>query len=243
MDHDHVVHIDLEKEECGRAALNFRSSPTPSRSHHQRTHPPLSSRSCLVCRKTLLLSYFNCCAVCLGVIECGRALKANKPKPTSADSLPIAHSLSPPPPARVKQDSSSSSSSSSSCCCCSSCSSQQTTINGEDDANDGAEHKKLVRGSHCDSGYCRYTHRRPLMLFFALCELVPALGGLAFLNVALYRHEWALLRFAGILLLQWWQVFILPRQWHCKQSIVTGQLIACIFMVWFYVEGSRCWRW
>ncbi|KAI1107248.1 hypothetical protein F4804DRAFT_352760 [Jackrogersella minutella] len=218
MDHDHVVTIDLEKEEYGQSSQDSTPSTTPPSSDDGRSHDLVSAasvRSCPVCRKTLLLSYFNCCAVCLGIIECGRARKGERPA-LDLDSLPTVEPRA-TSPAETPPPSPSSSSSS---------------IN-------------YTRSSppHCGTPYCRYTHARALMALFVLCELVPALGGLAVLHLALYRHDFALLRFAGLLLLQWWQIFVLPRQWACGRSIVAGQLVACLFMVWFYVDGSRAWRW
>ncbi|KAI5864625.1 hypothetical protein GGS23DRAFT_561130 [Durotheca rogersii] len=81
------------------------------------------------------------------------------------------------------------------------------------------------------------------MVFFGVCELVPSAGGLALANAALYRRDWGQLRYAGLLLVQWWQIFVLPRQWHAGRPVVAGQLVACLFMVWFYIATSDHWRW
>ncbi|KAI1661934.1 hypothetical protein F4813DRAFT_398393 [Daldinia decipiens] len=242
MDHDHAITIELGKpEEYDQSTEDITPSPTPRPASDQRNQRPLyaaSTKSCFFCRNTLLLSYFNCCAVCLGTIE--RSQSRNKtnddnnnsnnnsnerltsdslPLPTTQPREPSASPTTTPPPY-----SSSSSSSSSS-----------TTENNYN--------SPPAKPPHCPSPYCRYTHARPLMLLFALGEAVPSLGGLALLNAALYRHDWAQFRFAGMLALQWWQIFVLPRQWARGRSVVAGQLVACLFMVWFYVDGSRSWRW
>ncbi|KAI1375916.1 hypothetical protein F4677DRAFT_460155 [Hypoxylon crocopeplum] len=252
LSHNHVVHVTLDKEEYNHASQNIASSetpppPPPSWDNNQRIHGSsslASAKSCLVCRNTLLLSYFNCCAVCLGIIECGRARKdESSSSPSPSHVLPIAQP--PPTPARTESTTTSPS--------CSSSSSSSTCVNNDDDDDDDNENEKhnsnennkprRRRQRHCGQTFCRFTHWRPLMVVFALCELVQSLSALTLLNLALYSHDWVILRFSGLLLLQWWQIFVLPRQWHCGQSIVTGQLAACLFMVWFYVEVSKSWSW
>ncbi|KAI1406578.1 hypothetical protein F4819DRAFT_439584 [Hypoxylon fuscum] len=167
MDRDHVVDIHLGKEEYDQSSSQGTPGVmTPSPSHQSSHKPVYTAKSCFVCRKTLLLSYFNCCAVCLGIVEGGRVQKEEKP---SSDFLPITEPISSPSVTRETTESSSSSSS---------------TPDSEN--NYGVTTR---RTPHCDSSYCRYTHSRLLMLFFGLCELVPALGALAMLNMALYRHD------------------------------------------------------
>ncbi|KAL7626726.1 hypothetical protein AAE478_003500 [Parahypoxylon ruwenzoriense] len=279
MAHDHVVDIDLAKEYAQKEqdqaaqyphhhqtqpsipATTTTTTPEPQHSSSYKAQEPAlpagPRRSCLVCRKTLLMSYFNCCAICLGVIECGR-LQKHSP---AADSLPIVQpppspSLPPPPPPSPSPSSPVSAAAHplthiSSASSSSSTTSSTTAVNSEsnaecqqtDDKPSPPPPSSPPPPPHCDSSYCRYTHARPLMLFFVLCELVPSLGGLALANAALYRRDWTLLRFAGLLIVQWWQIFVLPRQWHCGHPIITGQLAACLFMVWFYVEGSTQWHW
>ncbi|KAI1647571.1 uncharacterized protein F4817DRAFT_365252 [Daldinia loculata] len=215
MDHDHVITIDLGKpEEYDQSTEDITPSPTPRPASDQRNQGPryaASTKSCFFCRNTLLLSYFNCCAVCLGTIERSQSRNktdnhnnnssSNNERPTS-DSLPLPVTQSREPsgsPTTTPPPYSSSSSSS-------------------DTEND-------YKPPHCPSPYCRYTHARPLMLLFALGEA-------------------AQFRFAGMLALQWWQIFVLPRQWARGRSVVVaGQLVACLFMVWFYVDGSPSWRW
>ncbi|KAI0883401.1 uncharacterized protein GGS22DRAFT_195158 [Annulohypoxylon maeteangense] len=216
MEHDHVINIDLEKPEYSQPSQTTTPSVSPPESDDGRAQRPIyaaSNKSCFVCRKTLLLSYFNCCAACLGIAEYQLSRKRGR---QSRDILPTSETST----------SSSSSSPSSS-----TYSLPQTPTNTPRPA------------PHCDSPSCRYTHQRVLMLLFIVFELIPSLGGLAILNIALYRHDFSLLRFAGMLLLQWWQIFVLPRQWACGRSIVAGQLAACVFMVWFYVDAARVWRW
>ncbi|KAI2612238.1 uncharacterized protein GGS25DRAFT_517933 [Hypoxylon fragiforme] len=220
-DHDHIVNTELQKaeyDETNRSINKPRPSPPPSPSKRpisvsSCTRSSPSTGPCLVCRKTLLLSYFNCCAVCLSVIECGQRRKDDdddndndEDRPTRNNRPPILpvserHPSPPPPPPRRLSSS--------------------TTLGPRQADDDDDDDDRRAR--HCDSAYCRYTHPRLLMCLFVACELVPSLGGLALLNLALYRHSWVLLRFAGMLLLQWWQIFMLPRQ--------------------FYIEGSRQWRW
>ncbi|OTB07171.1 hypothetical protein M426DRAFT_8900 [Hypoxylon sp. CI-4A] len=225
MDHDHVVTIEYKKDEYDRASDSSTSSNTQATSNSQRSHGSTSSstgssRSCPVCRKTLLLSYFGCCAVCLGTMECERPRKSAK-KHDMMETLPVVETPVPPSPSpspSTPQPSSTSSSRS-------------------------HENQMTSKTRHCDRAYCRYTHQRLLMLVFVLCELASGLGGLAVVQMALYRHDFELLRFGGMLVLQWWQIYVLPRHWACGQSIVAGQLAACLFMAWYYVDGSRCWRW
>ncbi|KAI2471627.1 hypothetical protein F4781DRAFT_439940 [Annulohypoxylon bovei var. microspora] len=231
MEHDHVINIDLGKSEYDQSSSDLTPSVTPPPSSDGRGHihiPATSDRSCFVCRKTLLLSYFNCCAACLGVAEYRLSQKRGRP---GRDTLPTTE---------TSHDSSSPSSSSSSL--------PLPTTDYNYAKHDHTTTTTNIANApsparHCDSACCRYTHARPLMLLFVVCELVPSLGGLAVLNLALYRHDFALLRVAGMLLLQWWQIFVLPRQWACGRSIVAGQLAACVFMVWWYVDASRAWRW
>ncbi|KAI1094541.1 hypothetical protein F5B19DRAFT_38106 [Rostrohypoxylon terebratum] len=217
MEHDHIVNIDLTKSEYSQ------TSPTvsPPESDDGKSQKPTyaSNRSCFVCRKTLLLSYFNCCAACLGTTEYQLSRKRGRP---ARDTLPTSETSHSPLP--------SSSSSTSSL----------PIINW---IRRTPTHNSQTPPPHCESPYCRYVHLRPLMLLFILFELVPSLGGLSVLNLALYRHDFAQLRFGCMLLLQWWQIFVLPRQWACGRSIVAGQLAACVFMVWWYVDAARAWRW
>ncbi|KAI1457723.1 hypothetical protein F4805DRAFT_162700 [Annulohypoxylon moriforme] len=223
MEHDHVINIDLGKSEYNQASPTITPTVSPPESDDGRSQKPIytaSNKSCFVCRKTLLLSYFNCCAACLGIAEYRLSRKRGRP---SRDTL------------LTSETSNSSASTTAS-------TSSLPIINF---VNSKATHNQNPNPapSHCESPYCRYTHLRPLMLLFIIFELVPSLGGLAVLNMALYRHDFALLRFAGMLLLQWWQIFVLPRQWACGRSIVAGQLAACVFMVWWYVDAARAWRW
>ncbi|KAI1410171.1 hypothetical protein F5Y13DRAFT_168496 [Hypoxylon sp. FL1857] len=215
MEHDHVVDIDLEKDQYDQTSQDGTPSIiSPPLSHDKIVNLTSAafSRSCIVCRKTLLLSYFNCCAICLGVMECRQGQKPTLDSDSDSDSdtLPITE----PPPST------------------SSPSSTPTSNN-----------QRANKTPHCDFSYCRYTHLRPIMFLMTLCEASHFLVGLTLLNMSLYWHNFALLRFAGLLLLQWWQIFVLPRQWACGQSIVTAQLVAVLFMVWFYVDGSRNWKW
>ncbi|KAI1393890.1 uncharacterized protein F4822DRAFT_29150 [Hypoxylon trugodes] len=170
MDHDHVVNIDLEKQDPDRNSQGSSPSTTPSHTFGiQRTHEPVYTaytKSCIVCRKTLLLSYFNCCAVCLGVEECGQGKKRRADPPP--ESLPITET----PPSTPSTSTPTSPSSSIT-----------------DPENNLLNTNTPTITLHCDSTYCRYTHLRPLMLLFALSELVPLLGGLFLLNTAIYRHD------------------------------------------------------
>ncbi|OTA66754.1 hypothetical protein K449DRAFT_402810 [Hypoxylon sp. EC38] len=200
MEHDHVINIDLEKNEYDQTSQDEIPSIISPATNDKRANKhtlTASKKSCIVCRKTLLLSYFNCCAVCLGITECRRG---RKPTSESA-SLPITEPIPTEPPQGAKKP------------------------------------------PHCDSQYCRYTHIRPIMILMIFCEAIHSGFGVALLNMSLYSHNFAMLRFAGLVLLQWWQIFVLPRQCACGQSIVTGQLVAVVFMVWFYVDGSRNWKW
>ncbi|KAI1502306.1 hypothetical protein F5X99DRAFT_408256 [Biscogniauxia marginata] len=190
--------IDYERGECARTDV-------PS--------PP----SCIICRHTLLLSYFNCCAVCGNVIEPGRS---KRPRDCWYDPSPEAGGL----PVRTATTTT-------------------TTTTTAQMADGGEENSQSQSQSHCDSPYCKYTHNRWFLAFFALCECMPAAGALMMLALALGGHSWGLLRFGGLMAVQWWQIFVLPRQWHAGQSIVGGQLAACSFMVWFYVEGRQDWHW
>lgn len=102
MDHDHVITIELGKpEEYDRSTEDITPSPTPRPASDQRNQGPryaASTKSCFFCRNTLLLSYFNCCAVCLGTIERSQSRNktdnnnnnssSNNERPTS-DSLPL----------------------------------------------------------------------------------------------------------------------------------------------------------
>ncbi|KAI0835546.1 hypothetical protein F5Y06DRAFT_305810 [Hypoxylon sp. FL0890] len=211
MEHDHVVNInvDLEKAKFDQTSQDGTPSiisPPPNDTIIVNQTPAESARSCIICRKTLLLSYFNCCAICLGITECVRARKpASEP-----DSLPITEPQSP-----------------------------SSSISSLPTSNPHRTNKP----PHCDSRCCRYTHLRPVMFLMVLCEAVHFFTALILLNLSLYKHNFTLFRFSGLLLLQWWQIFVMPRQWACGQSIVAGQLVAVLFMVWFYVDGSRNWHW
>ncbi|KAI1213470.1 uncharacterized protein F4807DRAFT_470797 [Annulohypoxylon truncatum] len=236
MEHDHVITIDMGKPEYSQASPNMTPSVSPPQSDDGRTQKPAyaaSNKSCFVCRKTLLLSYFSCCAVCLGVVEYQLSQKRGRP---ARDTLPTSETSN--------ASSSSPSSSTYSLPTTKYGPQHNTTTTTTTTAiiQDPSSHNPTPP-PHCDSPYCRYTHHRPLMLLFAACELVPSAGGLAVLAAALSRRDFALLRFAGVLLLQWWQIFVLPRRWACGRSIVAGQLAACCFMVWFYVDAARSWRW
>ncbi|KAI1777708.1 hypothetical protein F4818DRAFT_439038 [Hypoxylon cercidicola] len=221
MEHDRVVNINLRKDEYDEAP----PQPRPSVNKPAST---AGTRSCIVCRKTLLLSYFNCCGICLGVIECSRP---RKQEGRAADSLPTVE-----PPRRLHGETSELSST---------FSSSATAVEGRSYSN-GGEETATTRAAppHCNSTYCKYTHLRPLMAVFVLCELFQFASFLVSLSVALYRHDWLLLRYAGLILLQWWQIFMLARQaMELRPFLVAGQLAAAFFMVWYYVESSQQWRW
>ncbi|XXH04881.1 hypothetical protein Hte_011303 [Hypoxylon texense] len=226
MEQDHVVNIDLEKEE-------YEQSPVQAQPSISNGNAPTAprTRSCIVCRKTLLLSYFNCCAICLGVIECTRPGNHEKKKSAAEDNtLPT---VEPPRPLRLTRENTSESTSSTS--------SSVTMVEGRTNRSEKKTTTKVQ--SHCDSTLCKYTHLRPVMTLFVLCELFQMGCFLVFLNIALYTHDWLLLRYSCLVLLQWWQLFMLSRQWNCGHSIVAGQLAASFFIVWYYVESSQQWRW
>lgn len=185
-----MVNMDLEKEEYYQSSVQTRSSV---KDKHALTDA--TTRSCIVCRKTLMFSYFNCCAICLGVIECTRP--RNHERPVAADSLPT---VEPPraPPLRLTREASESFSSTSS---------SMTMVEGHTGSGD----EKTAR-PHCDSTYCKYTHVRPVMVLFMLCELFQLGFSVVFLNMALYCHDWLVLRYSGLIILQWWQLFMLARQ-------------------------------
>ncbi|KAI1808533.1 hypothetical protein F4811DRAFT_501423 [Daldinia bambusicola] len=252
MDHDlRVITIELGKQEeddqsTGSQTPSTTSTPSPPPASYQRgPEPPYASsgKSCFVCQNTLLLSYFSCCAICLGIVErkpgsdpdtADERLTATTTS-TTPDSLPLPITQPREPPLSPSPSSSSSSSG-----------------DGDKPPNTTTVPTSTAatytdtgtNPPHCPSPYCRYTHTRPLLVLFALCEAIPSLGGLALLNAALYGRDWALLRFAGVLVLQWWQIFVLPRQWARGRSVVLGgQLVAYLFMVWFYVDASTSWRW
>ncbi|KAI0847806.1 hypothetical protein F5Y00DRAFT_270944 [Daldinia vernicosa] len=229
MDRDHVITIELGKpeEEYDQSTEDIVTPASDQRNQGPRY--TASAKSCFVCRNTLLLSYFDCCAVCLGVIKRGQSrhnktdsnsnssnsnCNCNNERPAS-DSLPLpttqprepsASPATTPPPY------------------CSSSSSSSSSSENNYNYNYNPPPPPPPQPPHCPSPYCRYTHARPLMLLFALGEA-------------------AQFRFAGMLALQWWQIFVLPRQWARGRSVVAGQLVACLFMVWFYVDASRGWRW
>ncbi|KAI1769552.1 hypothetical protein GGR53DRAFT_524705 [Hypoxylon sp. FL1150] len=238
MEHHTIVNINLEKEEYDQA-------PPKPRREADKPPPEAGRPSCFVCRKTLLLSYFNCCAVCLGVIECSRPQMSRLP--IAADSLPTVEPPRSPQSLCPARETSESSSSSSSLSSSSSSSSSATMVGGRSNDGSSTTTRETAGGRHCDSTYCKYTHLRPLMVFFVLCEFAQFTCFLVSLNMALYCHDWLLLRYAGLILLQWWQIFMLSRQasrrWNSGQSIVAGQVAAAFFMVWYYVESSRQWQW
>ncbi|KAI2639879.1 hypothetical protein GGS26DRAFT_587331 [Hypomontagnella submonticulosa] len=159
MDRDYVVNFVLGKEMYNQSSQSLSSSTT------LRTREPTyasSTKSCVVCRNTLLLSYFNCCAICLGVIKCGR-----DPKPDETEfsnCLPIAR----PAPAHISD------------------SSPSPTPSPSHD-NDGRNNTR--KPLHCGAPFCRLTHSRPLLFLFAAFEAVSSLGSLALLNMALYTHD------------------------------------------------------
>lgn len=221
MEHDHVINIDLTKSEYSQTSPTV-SLPESDDGRSQKHTYAASDRSCFVCRKTLLLSYFNCCAACLGTTEYQLSRKRGRPARGTLPTSEASNSSSLP----------------------SSSTSSLPIINWtrRPQTHNRPSNNK-VHSLHCDTPYCRYVHFRPLMLLFILFELVPSLGGLFLLNLALYHHDFSLLRFGCMLLLQWWQIFVLPRQWACGRSIVAGQLAACVFMVWWYVDAAREWRW
>ncbi|KAI8966752.1 hypothetical protein F5Y11DRAFT_343122 [Daldinia sp. FL1419] len=225
MDHEHTVTIEVEKqEEYTRSSADVTPSTSPPPPSDQgNPEPPYatSPRSCFFCRKTLLLSYFNCCAVCLGVIQNTGASNSNEASSSNSLPLPTTQPQEPSIPSAY----------------------QPSSPPSNQETRPPATALTCSKPRHCPSPYCRYTHTRPLMLLFALSEAVPLIAGLVFLNAALYSHDWVRLRFAGLLVLQWWQIFVLPRQWARGRSVVAGQLVACLFMVWFYVEASRSWKW
>ncbi|CAJ2506987.1 Uu.00g081730.m01.CDS01 [Anthostomella pinea] len=198
--------VDLEKSlekvyEDGMSNLTPSCSPAPSYGRSQLAASALPQKSCAICRNTLMLSYFSCCAVCGNVIECGRSNErlGSERGSSSAPQLP-------------------------------------TTSSAE-----GTDCSKKL---HCSSAYCKYTHNVWLLRFFILFEAMPAVGALMLLGKAFFvEHDWYFLRFRGLMAVQWWQIFLMPRQWHAGQSILTGQLVATLFMVWFYIEGREAWRW
>ncbi|KAI6092461.1 hypothetical protein F4821DRAFT_224047 [Hypoxylon rubiginosum] len=196
MEH-HCKDIDLKKEEYDQA---------PPENRHDAAKPPSTAppRTCFVCRKTLLLSYFNCCAICLGPIECSRPQEQKK-KPAVADCLPTTEPPRSSSLCLTRETSSASSSSS------------VTIVEGR--STDGNSKTSGTTGRHCDSTYCKYTHLRPLMVLFVLCEFTQFMFFLVSLNMALYCHDWLLLRYAGLILLQWWQIFMLSRQVGCQLPI------------------------
>ncbi|KAI1144147.1 hypothetical protein F5Y05DRAFT_401257 [Hypoxylon sp. FL0543] len=200
MEHDHVVTINLEKVEYDQTSQDVAPSitlPPPNDARSDKHTPSVSEKSCIVCRKTLLLSYFNCCAICLGIMECRQGRKSA----LDSDSLPITEFSNPSSPPF---------------------------------SSSTPDPQRTNKPPHCDIPCCRYTHLRPVMYLMVLCEAVHFFTALTLFNISLYQHNFTLLRFSGLLLLQWWQIFVLPRQWACGQSIVAGQLVAVVFMVWFY---------
>ncbi|KAH9900637.1 hypothetical protein F4778DRAFT_782164 [Xylariomycetidae sp. FL2044] len=195
MDRDHVVDVDKLKGEH-TPYITPSTSPTIGENRLE----PSEASSCVVCRNVLLLSYFNCCAVCGSVIPCGRTDQEDTY--SSERRNDPHHAFDRLPPAHEKP--------------------QNATTNCNE---------RL----HCQSAYCRYTHNPWLLRFFILCELMPATGALMMIAMALAKHDFAHLRFGGMMAVQWWQIFVLPRQWHAGTSIFSGQL--------FYIEGRQLWRW
>ncbi|KAI0021994.1 hypothetical protein F4780DRAFT_778012 [Xylariomycetidae sp. FL0641] len=200
---DHVVDLQQVYNRdafCSTSAITPSITPAPSYSSRETSSTAAAPKSCTVCRNTLLLSYFNCCAICGNGIARGNLgsigshqedLGANTQLPTRSD---------------------------------------------EKDAS--REEKR-----HCNSPNCKYTHNRFLLAVFVLFEATPLAGAVVLILRALFEHNWYYLRFRGLMAVQWWQIFVLPRQCHAGQSIISGQLAACLFMVWFYVEGRQDWVW
>ncbi|KAI0180282.1 hypothetical protein GGR52DRAFT_587866 [Hypoxylon sp. FL1284] len=271
MEHDTVVDIDLEKGEKHQEE-NHDQTPPPQDldSFEDATSPSLSPEafdaaflealpkalydalvtaldktstmpahtSCVVCRKTLLFSYFNCCGVCLGVLEYGRARRRVSPASVSS-FLPTAEPARAPAPSlrrRTREPSGSSYTPSTT----SSATAVEQGAGGDGNIDNNTT---LKRTPHCDSAYCKYTHLRPVMALFVLCEVFQLGVSAAALAVALYCHDWRLLRFAGLVIIQWWQIFMLWRQWNCGHPIIVSQIAAAFFLVWYYVEVSRQWQW
>ncbi|KAI0377798.1 hypothetical protein F5Y04DRAFT_284472 [Hypomontagnella monticulosa] len=215
MDKDYVINLVFGKEAYNQSSQSLSSSTTLNTLGNREPTYACSTKSCVVCRNTLLLSYFNCCAICLGAIKCGR-----DPKPEEidlSDSLPIAR----PAPAHISPSSPPPSSS------------WPGAYWENDDRLDPR------KPPHCGTPCCWFIHSRTLLLIFAAFEALSSLSALTLLNMALYTHNWAQLRFALLLSLQWWQTFVMPRQWYSGRSIIPGQIAAFMFLVWYYVESSR----
>ncbi|KAI1335553.1 hypothetical protein F5Y15DRAFT_397695 [Xylariaceae sp. FL0016] len=197
---EHSYSTDLKRAyEAGSVFETHRSTPAPA---YQKTEGITTTEptTCLFCRRTLTLSYFNCCAICGNAIPCGRRDDRERDSPhTQQPQLPLP--------------------------------STSVSTTGYD------------RELHCKTAYCKYTHNRWLLYFFVLCEAVPMAGALMLLGKGLYQHEWIMLRFGVMVAIQWYQIFVLPRQWHAGHSIVPGQLAAAFFMVWFYVNGRDSLHW
>ncbi|KAG4222422.1 hypothetical protein PC116_g29104 [Phytophthora cactorum] len=199
MDHDlRVITVELGKqEEYDQFPRSITPStttatppppPPPAASYRiSRESPYASSRkSCFACRNTLLLSYFNCCAICLGTVERGPSPNSNSnisATITTTDSLPLPITQPREPPVSPSPTSSSSDDNDDDD------KPPSTTTAAAAAAVGAADTSTGTKLAHCPSPYCRYTHTRPVMGLFVLCEAVPSLGGLALLNAALYGRD------------------------------------------------------
>ncbi|KAI1636697.1 hypothetical protein F4809DRAFT_662186 [Biscogniauxia mediterranea] len=96
---------------------------------------------------------------------------------------------------------------------------------------------------HCDTNLCRFGHNRWVLAVLALREIVHLVITSILFSAGLAGHNWSLLRSSGLLAVQWWQVFLLPRRWHAGKSIVVGQLVSCAYLVRYSSEGRSNWSW
>ncbi|KAI0603374.1 hypothetical protein F4775DRAFT_533468 [Biscogniauxia sp. FL1348] len=167
-----------------------------------------ASLSCVICRQTVLLNYFNCCAVCRNVV---------KPRNSSRR---WEHSLS-PTAAEIPTSA--------------------VTPAGHLAFHDNAD--KGGHSGHCNMDSCRLRHNRWVLAALALWEIAHLVIMSVLLSTGVAKHDWSLLRLSGVLAVQWWQLFLLPRRCYAGRSIVVGQLAACAFLVWFSVEGRSDWSW